>query len=228
MSKKILPTRPKRKFEHQIFAYYEGDQEEVYFSHLKTLINKHSENDLKIKIVSKNCGGGNPKTPVLTAIKNCSANKTPLVVFDFDNKKMEFEEAIDLSIKNKFNMGYSNINFDYWLALHKLEKNKIIYGEKSSNDAYVKILKKVYQLSDRDDVKNSDIIKKMVSKITLDDVFQAIDCCKLIEKHNRQTPEKECYTQKNNIYYTNPDMQIYKVVEKLLKICLKTKTKIDK
>ena len=121
-------------------------------------------------------------------------------------------------------MGYSVINFDYWLVLHKLEKNKIIYGEKNSNDAYVKILKEVYQLSDRDDIKNSDIIKKIVSKITLDDVYHAIDCCKLIEKRNKSTPEKKCYTQKNNIYYTNPDMQIYKVVEKLLNKCLK-KTK---
>ena len=92
MSKKMLPVRPKRKFEHQIFAYYEGEQEEEYFSHLKTLINEHVKNNLKIKIVPKNCGGGNPKTPVLTAIKNCSANKTPLVVFDFDNKKKNLKK----------------------------------------------------------------------------------------------------------------------------------------
>ncbi|MBQ8908738.1 MAG: RloB domain-containing protein [Clostridia bacterium] len=220
MSKR-LPIRPKRKFEHQIYAFYEGDQEYEYFNHLKNLINNHPQNKLKIKIVPKNCSGGDPRVPVYSAIKNCSLNKTPLVIFDYDNKKIEFEEAIDLAMKNKFNVGYSNINFDYWLTLHKLDKSKIVYGEKSNNDAYVKLLKDTYKLSLREDIKNVETIKKIISKITFEDVLHAINCCKLIEKNNHQNSDRKINTPNGNSYYKNPDIKVYTIVEELIRKCIK-------
>lgn len=219
MSKR-LPIRPKRKFEHQIYTFYEGDQEFEYFNHLKNLINNHPQNKIKIKVVPKNCGGGDPRIPVKCAIKNCSPNKTPLVIFDYDNKKQEFEEALDLSEKNKFTVGYSNINFDYWLTLHKLEINKISYGEKTSNDSYVKLLKETYKLSTREDIKNLDTIRKIISKITFEDVLHAIECCKLIEKNNVSNFERKVNTPRGNSYYKNPDINVYKVVENLIKKCI--------
>lgn len=221
MASRILPTRPRRKFEHQIPAFYEGEQEYEYFNHLRDLINNHCENKRKLTLVPKKCGGGDPKSPVLSAIKNCNQNKTPIIIFDYDNKKQQFEEAIDLATNNKFDIGYSNINFDYWLVLHKLHENEIDYGEKINNDSYVTKLKQVYNLNPTDDIKNIHVIKNIVNKITYTDVLNAIHNCKCIEKRNLETPGKENVTPRNNKYYTNPDISVYKVVEKIIKNCIK-------
>lgn len=217
-----LPNRPKKKFEHQIYAYYEGEQEKAYFNHLKTLINNEPECNIKRKltIVPKDCGGGDPRNPVQTAIKNCNFNKTPLVVFDYDNKPNEFEEAIDLSIKNKFDIAYSNINFDYWLVLHKLDINKINYGQQTSNDAYVKLVKKVYGLDAREDIKNQKTILKILSQIKLEDIKHAIQCCYKIEENNKRDNSKRKITSQQNTYYLNPDFTVHLIVENILKTTL--------
>lgn len=223
MSSKFLPTRPKRKFEHQICTFCEGTQEYEYFNHLKDLINNHPNNIIKFKLVPKTCGGGDPRTPVLSAIKNCNQNKIPVVVFDHDNKKQQFEEAIDLASKNKFYIGYSNINFDYWLTLHKLTESEIVYGEKANNDSYVELLKKTYNLKKTDDIKNTSIIKKIVNQITYDDVCKAIHNCQCIEKRNENTPGKRKSTKNGNEYYSNPDISVYKIVKKIIDKCIKKK-----
>lgn len=205
-------------------TFYEGDQEYEYFNHLKNLINNHPYNHIKLKLVPKNCGGGDPKIPVKSAIRNCSQNKTPVVIFDYDNKKQQFEEAIDLAKDNKFDIGYSNINFDYWLTLHKLPENKIIYGEKVNNDSYVDLLKKTYNLKSTDDIKNMHTIERIINQITFEDVCNAIHNCYCIEKRNAETPGKERSTTNGNKYYSNPDISVYKIVEKIISKCIKKKT----
>lgn len=215
---KKLPNRQKRKFEHQIYAYYEGEQEYEYFKHISELINSQPSNKIKrkLKIIPKNCGGGDPRTPVLTAIKTCSLIKIPMVIFDNDNKENQFEEALDLATKSKFDIGYSNINFDYFLALHKLNENKIVFTEYTKNNCYVDLVKKCYNLKDDDDIKSSNTIKKIISQITLEDVFKAVHNCEVIDKRNKQTPYKSVRTPNANVYFKNPDIQIYKVVKKIL------------
>ena len=52
-------------------------------------------------------------------IQKSIGKENKVSVFDYDGKKDKYEEAIDLAIENKIELGYTNYCFDLWLILHK-------------------------------------------------------------------------------------------------------------
>lgn len=104
------------------------------------------------------------------------------------------------------------MNFDLWLILHKEEYNKGV----SRNDAYVSDVRRIFGLKPTVDIKNEDVIKKILSQITLDDVKAAIRRAETIRKSKVKTDSTKIG---NTTIYANPDFSIHEFLREVLKDC---------
>lgn len=199
---------------YPINGFFEGLQEQIYFERLRDIVNNCPDKKRIIDLKSDNCGGSAPDVVVNKAIRKSLKTQPSTASFDFDFKQKSFEKAIDLCIKHKIIMAYSNINFDLWLVLHKITKPSTT--QHNNNAAYIPQLRKVYGLPQNANVKEEKIIRKIIEQIELDDIKQAINNCKQIDVFN--TSNKICKkTSNSNSYYDNPDFSIHTVVEDILK-----------
>lgn len=207
-------TRKAQIIRYPINLYCEGLQEKLYFERLRDLINSMASSKKQIALVTKDCAGGSPDAIVRKAFRLCPQTQKATAVFDHDLKVHEFEIAIDLSKQYKIDAGYSNLNFDYWLILHKLTTFPSTATVHNTN-AYEKQLKSLYGLQPNDDIKSMDIVKRMVSQITMIDISNAIKNCKIIDAFNKDN-KIFLHTPTGNTYYENPDFSLHKIVEKIL------------
>ncbi len=225
MSRKLsIPSRPKKHYIFEAHCFCEGLQEKKYFEHFAKLINNCSEYKIKkqLKLNPKNCKGGDQCTLLNTAINQDEYNS--IVIFDYDNKKDTFEKAIDLANKHNFKIGYSNINFDYWLVLHLMKATDIIYGEKTKITDYQDLVRNLYHLPKDADIKKEDTINKILVQIELKHIINAIKNCELIDNYNKTHANTKSKTTPNGfVYYGNPDIQIYKIIKFLLQTALSLK-----
>ena len=96
--------------------------------------------------------------------------KTKYLVFDYDGKKDKYEEAIDLAIENKIELGYTNYCFDLWLILHKEDYFDIVQNQ----DAYADKLRQVFGLAADANIKKEKRVTEIVNQIGLSDIKNAI------------------------------------------------------
>ena len=105
-------------------------------------------------------------------------------LFDYDFNDVNFKDniliyeklnSINKSTKRKNGKNiyhaYSNVNFDLWLILHKEDYRKVV----CNNDAYIPDVRRVYGLSNNEDIKKQNTIEKILRQIKLDDVKKAIE-----------------------------------------------------
>ena len=83
---------------------------------------------------------------------------------------MRYEEAIDLAIENKIELGYTNYCFDLWLILHKEDYFDIVQNQ----DAYADKLRQVFWVSSRCKHKKRKRVTEIVNQIGLSDIKNAI------------------------------------------------------
>ena len=92
--------------------------------------------------------------------------KTKYLFFDYDGKKDKYEEAIDLAIENKIELGYTNYCFDLWLILHKEDYFDIVQNQ----DAYADKLRQVFGLAADANIKKEKRVTEIVNQIGLSDI----------------------------------------------------------
>ena len=131
---------------NKYFFSVEGETEELYFKHLKNLILAEE---------------GRIANPVFVIQKDSPAKvakKIPMIlpctitaVFDveeadadhrkrFENTLKEMSEAEKLGKAIKFDLGYSNIDFELWIILHK----KDMFGNVGSKAQYLKNINQIF------------------------------------------------------------------------------------
>lgn len=216
--------RRERRLKFPVHLYCEGDQEKYYFRRIKEIIFSQSQDNLlfEFDLHEVYSGGGGP-TAVVNQAKNLFKTLEAYIIFDHDNKQELFEDAIDNCKTNKYNLGYSNLNFDYWLILHKIDKSQISFRSALHNNDYVNQLKSVYGLRMSDDIKNQVVIKKIMDSITIEDIKRAIENVKYIKNQNQTTyNHRKKQTPKGYVYFDNPDFSIHEIVENILKKVLKS------
>lgn len=207
---------------NKYFFSVEGETEELYFKHLKNLI--LSEED---RIVN----------PVFVIHKDSPAKvvkKLPMIlpctitaVFDvededaahrkrFENTLKEMTDAEKLGKSINYELGYSNIDFELWIILHK----KDLFGTVSNKIQYLKNINQVYgsDFKTLREYKEERGFLQILSKITLENVKTAIERAEKITKQ-RKSEGNPLKTFGYEWFPKNPALSIHQVVKKILQDC---------
>ena len=127
---------------------------------------------------------------------------------------MKTSEKLGKSIK--YELGYSNINFELWIILHK----KDLFGTVGSKAQYLKNINQVYgtKFESLNEYKVERNFLQVLSKITLDDVKVAIDRAEKItrQRESEGNPIKTCGYE---WFDKNPALSVHNVIKKILNDC---------
>ncbi len=200
------------KYRKTYLCICDGQQETMYLSHVAKLIK-----DFPRKVVKFN-------TFVDSAhrLEKRYEDYDSVALFDFDHNEVEFKRNIGIcDLLNKklrpskrkegrhIFHAYSSVNFDLWLILHKEDYNKSV----TRNDAYIIDVRRVFQLKSTDDIKNVEIIKRILGQITLEDVKSAIRRAETIRKGKAKADSTKIG---NTIIYSNPDFSVHEFIKSVL------------
>ena len=174
--RRIILNRPKnnkiRRPQFLCIVGCEGkNQERIYFDKVAELVNCVEERTHDLVFDYAEPYGGNPKCVVERTIQKSIGKENKVSVFDYDGKKDKYEEAIDLAIENKIELGYTNYCFDLWLILHKEDYFDIVQNQ----DAYADKLRQVFGLAADANIKKEKRVTEIVNQIGLSDIKNAIE-----------------------------------------------------
>lgn len=214
-----------KKICSKYYLSVEGETEKWYFEHLQKLINNKEELLYTVKFDIK------INKSIISRAKSISApyKVKAFHICDYESNSnvhtKQFNQVLeDLRNVKKINrninykLGYSNFAFDLWIILHKKQQ----IGAISHRKYYVNGINNAYNEKFQfiDDYKEEKNFKRILSKISLDDVITAINNGNEIRKINQQN-SKANYREYGQFkyYIENPDVTINECVEQILKEC---------
>lgn len=190
----------------------DGQQEKMYLQHLAKLIKKFPQ-----KVVTFNTFIDSPHR-----LEKRYEEYDSAAVFDYDMNEVEFNRNIEICDKLNRDLkpkkrkegrhiyhAYSSVNFDLWLILHKEDFNRSV----SRNDAYISDIRRIYGLKPTDNIKNEEVINKILSQISLNDVKDAI---KRADKIRNSKDKSDCRLVGNTSTFLNPDFSIHEFLKVVL------------
>jgi hypothetical protein len=127
------------------------------------------------------------------------------------------KEAQGIGKTIKYSLGYSNFAFDLWMVLHKTDCT----GSLSYRHQYLDPINRAYQehFSDMDEYKKENNFKRLLTKLTLDDVCTAIKRADRIMEMNRENGWLEQNFCGYKYYTVNPSLSIGEVVKSIFTQC---------
>ena len=127
---------------------------------------------------------------------------------------MNASEKLGKSIK--FDLGYSNIDFELWIILHK----KDLFGTVENKAQYLKNINQVFgtKFEALREYKEERNFKQILSKITLDDVKDAIGRAEKITGQ-RKSEDNLIKTYGYEWFDKNPALSVHCIVKKILSEC---------
>ncbi|MCI8272906.1 MAG: RloB domain-containing protein [Clostridia bacterium] len=215
-----------KKICQQYYFSLEGETEKWYFEHLQRLINNTDEISFKVSFVTqinKSIISRAKSIPAIykktKAFHICDYESNEEIHVKQFNKVLEELKNVKKINKNiEYELGYSNFSFDLWIILHKIQYNGFI----TNRNQYIHGINKAYneKFASLAEYKEKDNFKRILSKISLDDVIRAVNNGNRIRKMNEQN-SKDNYRKYGQFeyYIENPDLTINKCVEKILKEC---------
>lgn len=207
------------------FFSVEGETEQWYLQWLQKTINLDSKARYRAKFDIKI-----QKNPLKRAKGLNIISKTEVIhVFDYESDEPahvqhflqtldRMEEAQDLKKDITYTIGYTNFTFELWMILHKNDCN----GPLSHRKQYLSHINKAFneKFNNLDEYKKEDSFNRVLEKITLDDVRQAIIRSNLIMQNNERVGHN-LQNYKNYEYYKeNPSLSIWESIEKILSECM--------
>ncbi len=214
------------KFKESKKYYFtvEGETEKWYFEWLQKTINKTETAKFKVDFDCKIQKDPSKRVKSLTIrgktelyhISDYESNE-PIHVKQFINAMDNLKTAKSLGKQIDYKFGYSNFTFDLWIILHKLSCNSSF----SHRSQYVKPINDAYneKFENMDQYKHEDNFKRVLSKLTLDDVISAINRAKAIMKRNQENGYTLQDYKGYKYYKENPSLMVWEPVEKILKDC---------
>jgi len=195
----------------QYFCVCEGDQERRYLKHLASLL----------KGVTFTAVQGRPEKVLKTTV-----SYDRVIFFDHDGQDGEFRKAFEICAneEKRWNSNskkqdfihcypaYSNLNFDLWLILHSEDFTKAV----TDNKAYQKDVRRIFELHRDADIKSEASMNKILSRITLMDVKNAIRRAEAIRGKKVHGDEKRL---SGHICYDNPDFSIHEFLKTVFEEC---------
>ena len=117
-----------------------------------------------------------------------------MAIFDHDFKDRDFIKAVKACNKKDIISAFSIPSFNLFLIIHR----ECCYKQTTPSENYEQDLKRVFKLDKDCDVKSEEVIRKILSQITLDDVKNALHNANIINqrsKENNKTIMKDIYEQ---------------------------------
>ena len=214
-----------KKVCNKYYLSVEGESEKWYFEYLQMLINNKKELLYTVKFDIK------INKSIISRAKSISAPYKVKVfhICDYESNEEVHAEQFNKILKelkdvkkiNKnliYKLGYSNFSFDLWIILHKIQQ----IGAVSHRKQYVKGINKAFDEKFQfiDDYKEEKNFKRILKKISLEDVISAVNNANEIRKMNEEIFKCNYRKYGQFEYYTeNPDMTINECVEQILREC---------
>lgn len=211
----------------QTRTYYfsvEGETEYWYLRWLEEQINNSEAKKFNVKIVPEV-----QQDPVSFAKKLVIQQKTTVWhLSDIEGSSPEQIQSVNVTIgrlkeaKNlgksiDYKYGYSNLSFDLWMILHKLNCN----AELTDVGKYLNFINKAFgeQFHSMREYKEEARYKRCLSKLSLEEVVSAVNRSKSIMQRNEQDAYPLTKFKGYSYYVHNPSLEIWQPIEKILADC---------
>lgn len=127
------------------------------------------------------------------------------------------KESQSLGKQIKYQLGYSNFTFELWMILHKIDCNGLLIHRRN----YLDPINRAYDenFEDLDQYKHEANFKRVLKKIAISDVRNAITRSKGIMKRNEEIGYTLHQYKGYKYYKENPSLAIWEAIENILNDC---------
>ena len=202
----------------------EGETEKWYLTRLQNIINNSSNSQYNVSFdcqIQKN-PLKRAKSLSITQMTNVYhfsdyESDEPLHVQQFIETMDNMQKANRIGKQLKYNFGYSNLTFDLWIVLHKSHCNGCLVHRSH----YLNPINRAFNenFESMDDYKHEDNFKRVLSKIQLEDVQNAVNRSKTIMNRNIEN-QYTLHEYKGFKYYKeNPSLSVGDIVGMILSDC---------
>lgn len=213
-----------RKENRTYYFSVEGETEQWYLEWLQRMINEEPNAKYTVKLDSKI-----QKDPLSRVKRMTIVGKTEIThIFDYESDEeihvKQFKTALERmkdaqnTGKNiKYHLGYSNFTFELWMILHMADCN----GSLMYRHQYLMPLNRAYgeSFENLDQYKHENNFKRILSKLTLDNVRQAIHRSKIIMRKNEEMGYRLQEYKGYRYYKENPSLFLWEQIERILMDC---------
>lgn len=213
-----------RKETRKYYFSVEGETEKWYLDWLQKTINAIPESKYNVKLDAKI-----QKDPLARVKGMTLLEQTEMThVFDRESEDSihtkQFQETLDrmsdaeqLGKDINYKLGYSNFTFELWIILHKADCN----GAKTNRKQYLSDLNKAYgeKFEDLNEYKRENDFKRILKKLTIEDVISAVRRAETIMKRNEESGYRLQQYKGYSFYKENPSLSVWEIVDKILKEC---------
>lgn len=201
--------------ENRIYYFsVEGETEQWYLEWLQRMINAEPGAKYTVKLDSKI-----QKNPLSRIKRMTILGKTEIThIFDYESQEDKhvkqfktvlerMKDAQNTGKNIKYHLGYSNFTFELWIILHKTDCN----GSLINRHQYLKPLNKAYgeNFENLEQYKHESNFKRILSKLTLDNVRQAIYRSKVIMQKNMEMGYRLQEYKGYQYYKENPSLSLW-------------------
>lgn len=213
-----------RKETRKYYFSVEGETEKWYLDWLQKTINVTPESKYNVKLDAKI-----QKDP-LARVKGMTLLEQTEITHVFDRESedsihtKQFQETLDrmsdaeqLGKDIDYKLGYSNFTFELWIILHKVDCN----GAKTNRKQYLYDLNKAYgeKFEDLKEYKRENDFKRILKKLTIEDVIYAVRRAETIMKRNEESGYRLQQYKGYSFYKENPSLSIWEIIGKILFEC---------
>lgn len=213
-----------RKENRTYYFSVEGETEQWYLEWLQRIINAEPNAKYTVKLDSKI-----QKDPLSRAKRMTIVGKTEIThIFDYESDEEihvkqfkttleRMKDAQNIGKNIKYHLGYSNFTFELWMILHKADCN----GSLMHRRQYLMPLNRAYgeNFENLDQYKHENNFKRVLSKLTLDNVRQAIRRAKVIMRKNEEMGYRLQEYKGYRYYKENPSLSLWEQIERILMDC---------
>lgn len=213
-----------RKETRKYYFSVEGETEKWYLDWLQKTINVIPESKYNVKLDAKI-----QKDP-LARVKGMTLLEQTEITHVFDRESedsihtKQFQETLDrmsdaeqIGKDIDYKLGYSNFTFELWIILHKVDCN----GAKTNRKQYLYDLNKAYgeKFEDLKEYKRENDFKRILKKLTIEDVISAVRRAEIIMKRNEESGYRLQQYKGYSFYKENPSLSIWEIIGKILFEC---------
>lgn len=129
--------------------------------------------------------------------------------------RLKKAESLKRGVKCRF--GYSNLTFDLWMVLHRLDCR----GELADRKQYLSWINRGFEerFLSMKQYKQEDNFKRCLSKLKLSDVRMAVRQAREIMQTLSDNGYRDCEHRGYRYYTRNPSLEIWRPIEIILKDC---------